>query len=79
MKSVKNKYTYQRNTEGNTRLKSKRVAEQMLKVFKKRPNIPSNEIMDLMKNNYSVICSRDFTYHVKYNAHKRLHGSMKYH
>ena len=65
--------------EENSRLKSKWVAEQMLEVFKKRPHILSNEIIDMVKSNYNVMCSRDFAYHVKYNAHKKLHGSMKDH
>ena len=51
----------------------------MLEVFKKTPHILSNEITDLIKSNYCVICSKDFAYHVKYNAHKWLHGSMKDH
>ena len=74
VKSVKNKHTCQRNMEGNSRLKSKWVVEQMLEVFKKRPHILSNEIIDMVKSNYSVICSRDFAYHVKYNANKKVHG-----
>jgi MULE transposase-like protein/MuDR family transposase len=79
VKSVTNTHTCQRNMEVNSRLRSKWVAVQMLEVFKKRPHISSNEIIDMIKSNYSVICRRDFAYHVKYAAHKMLHGSMKDH
>ncbi|XP_057528637.1 uncharacterized protein LOC130807447 [Amaranthus tricolor] len=77
--SVKNKHTCQRNMEGNSRLKSKWVAEQKIEVFKKRPHILFNEIIDMVKSNYSIMCSREFAYHAKYNAHKKLYGSMKDH
>ena len=79
VKSVVLQHTCQRSMEGNRQLRSAWVADQLLDVFKARPHIPSSEIIDVVRNNYKVMISMDFTYNVKYNAHRRLHGSMRQH
>ncbi|XP_057529821.1 uncharacterized protein LOC130808362 [Amaranthus tricolor] len=40
---------------------------------------PSAEIVDLVREKFKIIISRDFAYKVKLNAHKKLHRSMKEH
>ena len=35
--------------------------------------------MDTVKRAYGVIVKRNFSYKVKYNAHRLLHGSMREH
>ena len=79
MKSVIPTHKYQRNMNKNRQLKSSWCAEQLITTFKSRPHVPLVEIVDLVREIFKMIISRDFAYKVKFNAHKKLHGSMKEH
>ena len=79
VKSVDGKHTCHRNMESNKQFKASCCAKQLLELFKSKPDIPSSELVDIVRKNYRIIISRDFAYKVKYAAHKKLHGSMKQH
>ncbi|KAL2923150.1 Ribosome maturation factor RimP, partial [Bienertia sinuspersici] len=57
----------------------KKVARQLLEMFKSRPHWPAKEVVETVRRAYRVIVSRNFAYKVKYHAHKMLHGSIKEH
>ncbi|XP_021776378.1 uncharacterized protein LOC110740206 [Chenopodium quinoa] len=65
--------------EKNKQLKGSWLAEQLLDVFKARPHWPAKEIIETVKRAYRVIIRKEFTYKVKWHAHKKLHGSMREH
>ncbi|KAL2896292.1 Large tegument protein deneddylase [Bienertia sinuspersici] len=79
VKSVTGQHTCLRNMDRIKQCKSNWMAEQLLDLFKARPQWPAKEIIDCIRVGFRVVVKKQFAYKVEYKAHKLLHGSMKQH
>ena len=79
VKSVDGEHNCSRNMKKKRQMKSRWVAEQFLEVFKVRPHWQAKEIIPMIKKAFGVLVNKDFSYRVKYHAHRMLHGSALEH
>ncbi|KAK9067585.1 hypothetical protein SSX86_011696 [Deinandra increscens subsp. villosa] len=79
VKSVTMEHTCQRNMNKNIQLTSSFIADELLPVFKQRPQWPAKEIQDAVREKYKVFIAKWMAYKAKKCAHNKLHGSMKDH